>query len=343
MTGTPSLLAPGVRTADRAGFGTGLAMALSVVLGTPSLWLLGALGFAARGGLLVLALPILSLPSPAALRPILGEAITSTGISAGLQGLVAIGIVALIVLVGAGLVASALADLAAFERFVGDAETEDLRGGRPPRAISRAERRRLVGSLLAIQVAVLVPAAVAIVAAAHATTAVAIRELQLPSSLERSLVDRVLGGASREVIAVAVLLVAGEILGSLATRRLLASTFDLDAAHSGTPRTGWRSPIAFLAAAGGWPVRHPLRTLATVGATWLVTLSLLLPIVATMGVAWGAVRGVFLSSAGLGEPEFGIRAGIVTLVFAALWVAATLIAGFASALRAAIWSADALR
>jgi hypothetical protein len=87
-----------------------LASALEAAASDPGTWPLGMLGFLARGGLIVLALPILTLPTPVGIATLLGPQVISTGRFEGrLLGLVAVWAVALL---GIVIVATTLAALA---------------------------------------------------------------------------------------------------------------------------------------------------------------------------------------------------------------------------------------
>jgi hypothetical protein len=54
-------------------------VALEAAVSDPGAWPIGILGFLVRGGVVVLALPILTLPSPVGVGTILGPAVISTG------------------------------------------------------------------------------------------------------------------------------------------------------------------------------------------------------------------------------------------------------------------------
>src|SRR3972149_6684624 len=101
--------------------------ALSVVVAEPSLWLLGSAGFLVRGGLVLLALPIVTLPSPVGITTLLGPAVVNTGRLEGpLLAAVAAGLLLVAGLCLAGLFAAAWIDAALFERFVADPHTARL-------------------------------------------------------------------------------------------------------------------------------------------------------------------------------------------------------------------------
>jgi hypothetical protein len=66
------------------------------------------------------------------------------------------------------------------------------------------------------------------------------------------------------------------------------------------------------------------------------------PVAWALLAAWSGVRGLYLSPVARGEPEAIAGAVIVTLVLIGIWIVSVVLAGFASALRAAYWSLDAL-
>ncbi|MDQ3937451.1 MAG: hypothetical protein M3253_02080, partial [Chloroflexota bacterium] len=92
------LVVRGLRTAPRASWRSALGSALAVVAGQPSLWLLGALGFAGRGGVLLLAIPMLVLPTPIELRILVGSNLGSGGFSPGFYVVLAVAAAVLAVL-----------------------------------------------------------------------------------------------------------------------------------------------------------------------------------------------------------------------------------------------------
>src|SRR5439155_21772801 len=101
----------GARLAGRsrsAGWIDGLAWATSQTLARPSTWVVALAGFLARGGILLLLVPILPLPSPVGIANIVGPAVvtpagpSSQGIAILVSaGIVVVGWVVLGVLIGA--------------------------------------------------------------------------------------------------------------------------------------------------------------------------------------------------------------------------------------------------
>ena len=55
---------PGMRTDSGRDAGAVVGTAAAVVVADPVLWLLGIVGFGVRGGLVLLTLPVLTIPSP---------------------------------------------------------------------------------------------------------------------------------------------------------------------------------------------------------------------------------------------------------------------------------------
>jgi hypothetical protein len=329
------LVAPGVRTGQGRGWRAGVATAFAVVTGDLYLWLLGALSFAARGGLLVLAFPILTIPSPVLLSIFFRDEITTSGPGpefAMLTALLAVGCGVVVLL---ALLVAALADMLAFERTVADPETEALRLGRTAVLASRAERTSTWLWVAAIGAAGLVPILLAALVAARRVGVVLVDELQLPSAVDVPLYQRVVMGAAPELLATLVIALVAEVATSLATRRLMA----------------WRLGISPFAPAGGEMrvafagalrmVRQPVRTLFNAVLAWGVTLGTLAPALFALALAWGSVRDVLIGSRA--DPDWLLAAAVAISIFAAVWIGGVILAGFGSAIRAAIWTVDTLR
>ncbi|CAN5519963.1 hypothetical protein BH20CHL6_BH20CHL6_16260 [soil metagenome] len=331
-----TVLVPGMTTLPLRGWRAGVTTAFALTLGRPSLWLLGSLGFAARGGFLLLALPIITIPSPAVLSVIFRGQFAVTGISPEREAAVALLVGGLLV---SGLLLAAYADVAAFERLIGDPESGELRAGVEARPLERGEGRRLALALAGIQALALAPAVIVALGLYQGLAGLVLSEVQAPSSLATPLVLRVLQAARDPLLAFALLLVLADVLYALASRAVLAWQFRIGLL--GRPR-----PAGLLAAAMHGAERlivRPLRSMATVLLAWSVSLVVLAPIVWASSVAWDWLRGAFLSPAGWSEQTTLIPALLASLALAAIWVAGAILAGFASSVRAALWSVDALR
>jgi hypothetical protein len=331
------VLRRGTRTPPATGIVGTAAAALVVVVGRPSLWVLGALAFVARGGILAMALPIVTIPSPVVLSVVFREQLTASGLVVSPASATALMIATALLLAGALLLA-AYADVAMFERFVGDPESEELRRGRVGRTPTGSARRALVLAIAATQAMLLLPAGIAAAITASRVEAAVIAELRSPSDLAVPLFVRVLDAVREPVVVVIALLVLADLAAALTSRSLLTAAFAVDP-DARPPR----SEVRAVARGLGRIVARPLRTLATFLLAWMVRLAVLVPILWALAIGWDGVRGSFLTAAGLAEPEALAVALASVGVFAAIWVAGIVLAGWASAVRAGLWSADALR
>jgi hypothetical protein len=310
-----------------------VALAIAIVIGEPRLWILGIAGFLFRGGWLALAVPIWTMPSPVAVTTLIGaDAIGTGGLTPGLITVIAaiFGSVVLILVVSA--VGSAWVDLVAFEHFVRERETADLRAGRQPVVLSAGNRRGVVLRLVSLYAGALVPAAAALIVAAIAIGQATYQDFLLPGRLEVPLLLRVAGAATGPLLVLALLLIAAEVIASVGTRRLLGSRFGLRG--DGGPRPTDPDDGAGARASGS----KLLALLRTLALCWATTLLFVIPGLASTLTGWAAVRTMFLAPNALRDLDATIAAGGVTLVFVALWAAALVLAGVSSALRSALWS-----
>jgi hypothetical protein len=285
-----------------------LVDAVDVTVGQPTLWLFGALGFLLRGGLLLLLVPLIALPSPVEVRLLIGDGLGSTGFSGGLMTTAAaVGAIVAAVLLGAMLVLACL-ELWTFER---------TRGPELPARLVGGARRHLVSWLFTAQaLALLLIAAATLPLIAHAT-AVTYKEILLPGGPE-PLYLRVLDAVQPQLVVLGVAVVAAELLSAVATRTILGRAFGVPVAIH---RRRWRPLVALVG--------------------WTVSLGVLAPLLWTLATTSRWVRATLLDSTGAGgEPAAPVLA--VTLLVA-VWAATLALAGFASALRGALWSMQELR
>lgn len=329
-----ALAAPGVRTSSGPSWRRGVSAALGYVIAHPSLWLCGALGFFARGGLVVLALPIITIPSPVILSILLegqfdvtGLAITSEVASSAAAVSLALALL--------GVLLAAYADAAAFQGLVADPQTE-VRGSGRRSSLVDGVRAGTIVTLAAIQAIALLPIVAAVVLLAGPVYEAVVREQALPSSAT-PLAIRALLGARDQLALLLLALVVADVVYATSSRAVLAW-------HAGIAPDDGRAGAAAVALRGALrPLSRPGPTIATSFISWSVTLLVLAPVVWAVVVAWQGVRNALLSVSALTDPQLlpGTLAAI--LIFAAIWVAGVVLAGFASAVRAALWSVDAIR
>ncbi len=325
----------------RTGTGRGAAAAASAaaqaVAGSPRLWLLGVVAFAVRGGLPLLTLPILTIPSPVLLSILLRDEIGTAGPSPGLQ------VVALVLAFGTAIgvlvamLVSAWCDLQAFEMLTRDDATLDLRLGRAPRPFG-AERTSLLLWLAAIQAAAFIPVLVLVMVVVGSLQGAVTSEVQRPTDLATPLLVRVAADLGEYLVAAVVLIAILEVVVSLASRRLLVARAGL------LPRGPGERTETRLALAGALRlVRHPLRVAGVALLSWSVALVAIVGGVAGVTLAWTATRPGLQALAASGDTARLASAPVVLVLLCAVWLAVLCLCGLATAFRTALWTTDALR
>lgn len=298
-------------------------MALSIVVGRPALWLIGALGFLLRGGSLLLVVPIVVVPTLVEARLMLGANLGSDGFAPGFLALLVAVLGLLCLPLFAALLLAARAEVDAFEVTLGEPEAAELHRAdvRPPEP---ARRYRLVGQIFGIQLGALLVLAAATVPLANAIVASAMAQILRPTGAGDIYV-RVLSDVRQPLIALVVILLLVELLSASLTRGRLVNGFGLGAGIG-------RLPL----------LRQPLAAIATGLAGWLVMLAALLPSLWLIGLTWQQVRSTYLSLGPTGDPGTLVGLAVVTAGLVVAFLAGLLLTGFASALRTALWTAESL-
>lgn len=287
----------------------------SLVGGQPYLWLLGALSVALRGGIVLLTLPIVVLPTPVEVRLALGANLSSTGLTPGFWNLVALATAASALIAVAVLVCLAWIERASYERVTAVAEPAQPR------------RRGQLGRLFVIQALTLLAIAVCAIPLAAMIAQATYDELLRPSS-GASIYVRVIGQVGPALVPFVAAVVVIDTLSAIATRRLLARR---------------RSLVAAVAGALAEPLRSPLRTLVTVVVGWSATMAVLGAAWLGLSLAWSLTRGPFLAITSVFEPGQLIFPILAALLLTAVFSVSALSAGVASAFRSALWSVQLKR
>lgn len=319
-----------------------VSAALAVVVSQPRLWLLGMLGFLLRGGLLVLVLPIVVLPTEVEVRLMLGANLGTSGLTPGFFVLAGIAgaIAALLALLALLLVA--VADVASFEHLVTAPQTLEQRGWREPVGFAGTPRRRLVWRAYGVQLTALVVLVATAVPVALAINQATIDELLRPSS-NALIYQRVLFDAQQPVLLFVVAFVLIEIFSAAAEQELLVRATGL---HGAVPAPdGRRARLTGLARALGRPLRSPARTLVAAGVGWLLWLAAATIVVGVLAFTWPQVEATFLALPVAGVPEAVhlLALFVVAVVLAAVFVMGLFLFGVVSAVRAALWTVAGLR
>jgi hypothetical protein len=301
--------------------------AAAAAAGRPRLWAYALAAFLARGGVVVLALPIVVLPTFIGIANVVGPAsVSAAGPSPRLVGLIVACAAAVATLVVVGTLVAAAAETALHRATVTpDADTPSTPDRSDPSPMAGSppgSMRRAVARVAALRLLLLVPVAAVTVVAVPAWIGVAYRELTLPSDVATPLVLRVVAGAPAASVAVLLAWLATEVVGGFATRRAVLL-------GASVPRA--------LADGGVDPLRAPVGTVLTVAVALVLSVGLLLPAVWAVGAAWDAARRALV-----GEVD-PIAALVVALALAAAWTVALLLAGIAAAARASLATAELLR
>jgi hypothetical protein len=283
--------------------------ALAATLTTPEWWAMALAAFLLRGGIFLVLLPIVALPTPASLITDL-----SPGFQAVLLGTPSLAgaligaalLTGLFLLIGwAGLAGSWL-DLA----LVRDAAASDeLELSWEPERISSSRA-------FSLRLAAHVPTFLAIGYGTIRVVVVAYGQFTSPDDPGVPIVDRVIARVPDALALVIVAWLFGEVVGGLATRRATA---------------GLTNRAALLGA-----VRQVVapRGLATFAATTSLLLVAAIPFGLAAQRAWEHVRSYLL----FGVDTVQLAAAIVVLV--ATWVLGVAIIGAALAWRATAWTAE---
>lgn len=295
---------------NRGGVLTG---ALLATLGSPATWPLALATFLLRGGIVVLALPILVLPTPVGLANVFAPTLTALAFGSistevfALGGAAAAGLIAWLV-VGGWLAAVLEGEGARIVALDGGVHAPGPRPLARPHVASR---------ILAARLSALIPLAVALVLGSVQIVLVTYRELTNPLDVSTSIVLRVLRESPEVVAGVLVTWILGEIVGGIAARRIVLAG------------DGVAGALRFAIATG---LRHPGWTLVRFGLPAIVLIVVLVPLIVASGSAWSAVGSVLASGS---DPPASVA---IVALLVVVWLVGMLLTGVVCAWRAAIWT-----
>jgi len=283
--------------------------AIAATLTTPEWWAMALAAFLVRGGILLVLVPIVALPTPAGfitdVSPGVEALFLGTPTPAGM--LLAVAVVTMVV---TGLAWAGLAGSWFDVVLVREAATSDeLDVGWQPVPVSsgRAFGMRLLAHL---------PTLLALSYALVRIVLVSYQQFTAPDDAGVPIVDRVVGRVPDAILAVTVAWLAGEVVGGLAVRRAAAGM-------------GTRAAVI-----GSFRQLLRPRGLATFGATTAVVVGVAVPFALAIGRAWDHLRSYLLF--GVEAPQ--LTAALVVLV--CTWVLGLVVLGAALALRATAWTAE---
>lgn len=294
------------------GIGGTAVAALLAVLERPSTWLLGLVGFLVRGGWLVVLAPIVVLPTAVGLANVVAPLVEDIAFGRRTDEVMSVGVAALIIalvwLIGAGLLAAAV-------------EVEGVRETLPGIGGRRSVRHALphpVWRVLAIRVVTLIPLVVALAWSSFRLISVGYRELTVPSDVAVPISLRIVAGVPDALIAMVLTWLFGEVVGGVAARRVILDAEGVRVAlrHSLGDLRRDAGRLVSLAALSG------LALLVAIAGTALAT-----------GTTWDALR------AALADGDVAIGAVALVVLFVALFTAGLVILGLTTAWRSAVWTA----
>ena len=302
--------------------GAALTGALLVTLASPATWPLALAAFLVRGGLLVVALPIVVLPTPVGLGNILAPILTSVvfgGVSAGFVILVATIVLAgLAWVVAGGLLAAILeAEAARIVAAHEDFAAGSVLGGLAPRVSRR--RRAEAGRIFTARLLAHLPLGVALAWGSTRLVAVTYRELTNPFDVATPIVWRVLRASPEVVLAIVLTWMLGQTVAAIAARRIALR-------GGGAFRALGEALSAVL--------RRPFTVLADFG---LPTLALAMAIVPSAVAAASAADVVRAAMSSPADPA-GLFFAVV--LFVLLWIVGLALIAVICAWRAAVWTVD---
>jgi hypothetical protein len=295
----------------RATWPGSMQSALAAALTTPEWWAMALAAFLVRGGILLILLPIIALPTVAGLitsfSPALEALVLGTPTLAGAIAAAAVLTLVLLTLAWAGLVGSWI-DVALIRDA---ASSEELDLAWSPRPISSWQA-------FALRLTAHIPTVLALGYATVRVAVTAYAQLTSPDEAGVPVADRVIARVPDALVVVVVAWLFGEVVGGLATRRAAA---------------GESTRGALLGS-----IRQVLspRGIATFAATSAVLLAVSVPFALAAQRAWEHVRSYLLE----GVDALQLGAAIVVLV--ATWVLGLAIIGAALAWRSTAWTAEVM-
>ncbi len=315
---------PGAERGRQAGAGlpwrTAVTAAFVTTLIRPASWAFGLLGLLAGGGIVLLAWPILVLPTPTGLQNDLGGPANRLVLgtpSAELMLLVAAGVLVSIAIVVVACAVGAWAERQGILVAMDAATAEGL-------AVQAGDLAGApgVGRITLIRLMALVPVVVAFALAWGPLYDAAYHELVLPDDLVTPLPLRVVRDVPGLLAGVGVVWLLSDAAGSIAVRHLV-----LD------PRS---VPRAWLL---GWAdvARRPHRALGTAIVGTVTVLLMIGPALLASGAGWARVRDLMIGGA---DPGNALAAVVIWVV---MWLGGLVLAGVAAAIRAAAWTFSTVR
>lgn len=283
----------------------------------PQLWLLGTLSFILRGGLIVLLLPIVVLPTQVEVRLMLGGNLGSTGLSPAFWVAVGAATISSTGLVMVVLYALARIEVAAFAQLARDPELD---------IAAPVDTGAQVRNLFVIESLTLMALLLAAVPLAGALGQVTYAEILRPTST-LPIYDRVLAQVMLPLALFAVALPVVDSISAAVVRRMLMG----------------RSVGSAVSGSIGALVRRPFRFLATAAVAWLALAIVVVGSDAALSIAWQAARAAFLRTTSVADMLTSVAPLLVAVLLAGVFMSGLAVCGYVAAIRNALWTITSLR
>lgn len=280
---------------------------LLAALARPVWWAIALAAFLVRGGIVLVVLPIVSLPTTAALTNALAPTVSDVLLGGPSPSLVLVGtllVTGAIVAFYALAFAGSWLDLALLRETASDPELE--------LGWSAANRSATLG--MAVRIAAHLPTVLAIGYASVRVVQVLYGEFTSPGDTTTPLALRVLGQALDATLAVGIAWLLGEAIGGLTVRRVAAG-----------------EPIAPAFVRSIRQVASP-RGLATLAATTLALVGLLAAFLLVVSTAWEGARTALL------DGRDAVTALSALFLLVSTWVLGIAVLAALLAWRATVWT-----
>jgi hypothetical protein len=299
--------------------GAALGASLLAVLATPATWVLALASFLVRGGIVLVLLPIVTVPSAVGLGNVLGPLLTDIVLGDTVAGFIMLGgatLGAAVLWLGVGGWLAAAAEAETIRLVAMDDDVAPVGAG--PVVLPRWVAFRI----LLVRLVASLPLLVALAVGGTRIVLVSYRELTVPSGGGLPLVVRVVGSAVDAVVLIGVTWILGEVVAALAGRRVAL---------------GGAGILGSIGRAIVDVVRHPLTVLVATLVPLVALLVVLVPSAIATGAAWGALRTTLADDPG------PLPAIASIALFIVLWLGGLVLTGLVAAWRGAVWTVLAAR
>lgn len=289
--------------------------AVALTFGRPDSWVVAAAGFLARGGIVLLALPILVLPTAAETSTLFGPLI-SRFVTGSVDGALLAGL-GLALLLAAVVVVALLLVGGAVDGWMIAAGVDDTEGSRAAAVRPGTHSTSSAASLAATRAFAFLPLVAVLAVAGVPIVSVATEELLRPADLATPVTIRVMARLAWLVGLVAVAAALCDMVAALATRAVALDGLSIARSYGAALRT---------------IRRRPATATGVLAFTLVLALVILLPALVALAAASGGVRALVAN----GSETPVVILGVLILV--GCWIGALVLAGIAAALRSFAWT-----